>query len=318
MTLAPNVIKKHIRAKHVTRQFNLIFSILREFQSHQSLAVNQRTKLADNKSDLSTFVASDLSLTHSHIFCNPHLKDLINSMTGGTIDMMGNSRLSGEYGSIPDPDQVDFVTNRPSSGEFAMIDTLTSREELTEIQQTTSTFIALKLSSELENSCPSANIKNHGFKLKAVNIYFLKSRFWNARKDMRAHDPEIQQMLRTLGLNSCQLIISPTSSFSCAVMKHFHTNTNFTFGRPSNRHEHAGVGKATLAVDKFIHILGARQLASTVRDQCIVCRKAAEKCYAAPPGKINKFMAKPPSQNHTGIMIDLLPNIRLNSIPNQV
>ena len=44
-----------------------------------------------NKSDLSTFVASDLSLTHSHIFCNPHLKDLINSMTGGTTDMMGNN-----------------------------------------------------------------------------------------------------------------------------------------------------------------------------------------------------------------------------------
>ena len=142
-----------------------------------------------NKSDLSTFVASDLSTVHSHIHYNPHLRELIHSIIGETTDMMGNDRLPGEYGSILDPDTVDFITNRPNTGEYALVDTLGSREELTEVQQITSTFVALKLSAELESSCPTANIKNHGFKLKTANIYFLKSRFWNSRRDMNSHDP---------------------------------------------------------------------------------------------------------------------------------
>ena len=152
---------------------------------------------------------------------------------------------------------------------------------------------------------------------KALPIHFLKSRYFNFKKSQNSHNPEFQKMLNALGLNPCQLILSQTSSLSFALTKHFHMTVNFSFERPSNRLTHAGTGKTTLATEKVAHILGGRQLAATIKEGCLPCRKAEEKTLAAPPGKINKHMLLPPSAHHSGVMIDMLPSLKVSILPNQ-
>ena len=271
-----------------------------------------------HKSDLCTFIAHDLSTIMVHLYANEFIRKMVEKVAQEGREDGHPIRLPGDYAMLQHEDlTVTFISNRPETGSLTLLDMVHTKQEVIRCRDTLSTFLALKTSSELDFTVPAQNIRNHAITLKTLPIHFLKSRFYNHQKSQESHDPEFQKMLNALGLNPCQLILSPTCTLAFALTKHFHHTVNYTFERPSNRLTHAGAGKTTLATEKVAHILGGRQLAAAIKEGCLPCRKAEEKTLSAPPGKINRHMLLPPSSHHSGVMIDMLPNLKVSIVPNQ-
>ena len=177
-------------------------------------------------------------------------------------------RMPGDFALLQQEDMtVHFITDRPENGNFTTLDMIHTKQELMRTRDTLATFLALKTSSELTLNIPAQNIRNHSITLKALPIHFLKSRYLNFKKSQNSHNPEFQKMLNALGLNPCQLVLSPTSSLSYALTKHFHVTVKFSFCRPSNRHTHAGTGKTTLATEGVNWLLPSKMAASPVAKQ---------------------------------------------------
>ena len=70
--------------------------------------------------------------------------------------------MPGDYALLQQDDMtVHFITDRPETGNFTILDMIHTKQELIKTRDTFATFLALKTSSELTQNIPAKNIRNH-------------------------------------------------------------------------------------------------------------------------------------------------------------
>ena len=151
------------------------------------------------------------------------------------------------------------MIERGPSKQISTLDII-SKEDFSIVRNSLSTYIALKTSSELAASVPLLNRKNHVHFPLALPIAFQRTRFFNISRPEAEHCQEMLEVLKMADIKPVQLVLSPTSTMAYALVKYCHQEAAYNLNWPSARHHHTGLGKISLALGKFTHILGVREL----------------------------------------------------------
>ena len=126
-----------------------------------------------HKSDLSAFVAHDLSKIMTHLHNNEFIRKMTERVAKKARQDNYPTRMPGDFALLQQEDMtVHFITDRPETGNFTTLDMINTKQELMRTRDTLATFLALKTSSELTLSIPTQNIRNHSISLKALPIHF--------------------------------------------------------------------------------------------------------------------------------------------------
>ena len=115
-----------------------------------------------HKSDLSAFVAHDLSKIMTHLHNNEFIRKMTERESQKARQDGYPIRMPGDFVLLQQEDMtVNFITDRPETGNFTTLDMIHTKQELMRKIDTLATFLALKTSSELTLSIPAQNIRNH-------------------------------------------------------------------------------------------------------------------------------------------------------------
>ena len=178
----------------------------------------------------------------------------------------------------------------------------------------TATYLALKLSSELNNSWPKHLVLKKTIQHWTSPISYLKTRFFNYSFNAK-HDQELLEFILAKELPVNQLAWSPYSSLAWSFATHAHRK--LSLARPSVIVPHSGLTRTALEMQSTAHVEGMKQLIGQIRESCVICRKQLEITCTEHPGKIQVPMVLPPSLHHSYIMVDILPDIKISAVTNQ-
>ena len=236
-----------------------------------------------------------------------------------------NGQLGGRMRSPFNPTQGedDPVQPQPEdqAANLTIVDCIKHRQEFLATYQATANFLAFKLTSEANLSYPSSYLNRIGIELKGYpGIRFLKSRLINYEGDLGIHDQNFLEFLQANGIERAPIIIGGFSSYAFAFMNLAHKGEPDYAGtvfmpRRSAIGFHLGSLRSILRVERFIHVLNAKQLMKQVRKTCLSCRKKVQQTLRRLPGKIHPDRISNLRSKDSSVQVDLVPSVRVKTHP---
>ena len=317
LSKTPDFLTRHVAFKRAARLISRVYNLMRRMLNEKD---KQRLR-----SDIQTTIDSLNTLVQSFFFKGKFTSDLseiiegdittiVRALTGTDISMStvkAPSKKGLRANSEGQTENKPSWLSRVDRSNLTIVDCF-SKAEFKRSLEMLAVFIALRASAELEYSWTKRLINSFTTTSHHFNeIYFNRTRFYNVTKRQDEHDQVFLDTIQSRGFVPCPLVFSPYSPMAYQIVNFHHRNTSLE--RPSTRLKHAGLPTTTLRAEKVCTILGIKKLIRQLRTQCVTCRKELILAKFQPPGKVKDEMISPPSNHHSGILIDLLPSVKISA-----
>ena len=334
----PSFIRRHPKMRFVIRKFSLIFNLIQiaDFSDRtkglqkvtSALIIMERLQSdffvgKKGNSYLSCFILKDLTKCYKYLIGTPNLRSLFREVLENRnhwmpVDLLDKSLQFNPSASVFDQDTDKCSTiSRNIPHNFSIIDFIQTELDFTESFRCLSIFLSHILSHELKLTFPSSFIRKITIQnAKLPGIYFLRSRFHNFRNDLSSHDKSYRDFLLSQGINPCPLVVSPFSSLAYSFTHEVHQMVP-ALPRQSTLGSHIGYTRIYLELEGVVRILQLKKLVKYIRKSCLQCKKQLQQTLPDHPGKAPEHRILKMNSFSSGIMIDLLPSIKIRTTTNQ-
>ena len=334
----PSFIRRHPKMKFVIRKFSLIFNLIqitnlsdrtKSLQRITSALIVMERLQSDffvggkGNSYLSHFILKDLTECYKYLIGTQNLRSLFKEVLKNRnqwmpVDLLGKSLQFNPSAGIFDQ-EIDKYTaiSRNTPHDISIIDCVQTDLNFTASFRCLSVFLSYILSHELKLTFPSSFIQKITIQnANLPGIYFLRSRFHNFRNDLSSHDKTYRDFLLSQGVNPCPLVMSPFSSLAYSFANEVH-QTVPSLPRQSTLGSHIGYTRIYLELESVVRILQLKKLVKYIRKSCLQCKKQLQQTLPDHPGKTPEHRILKMNSFNSGIMIDLLPSIKIRTTTNQ-